>query len=154
MKPITDSVVDATQLPARERWKRAYKALATVLQDPEKTDQVLVFSTYANAGSMPDRTVRLSTKAFPFDKTRNTQRDDWKRAARHGTGLFLSEFKKTGADEAVSARQDRAGERPQRFPPLSWTRQASDSPQQIRWERHNRLAVLRFMSSSSLKVGA
>jgi len=48
-------VVDATQLPVLSRWKRAFTALAEVLRDPEKTDQVLVFSTYANAGTMPDR---------------------------------------------------------------------------------------------------
>lgn len=48
-------VVDITTLPAHERWRRALSALADVLKDPERTDQVLVFSTYANAGSMPDR---------------------------------------------------------------------------------------------------
>lgn len=47
--------IDATQLPALERWKRAFTALAAVLRDPENTEQVLVFSTYANAGSMPER---------------------------------------------------------------------------------------------------
>jgi ubiquinone biosynthesis protein COQ4 len=51
----TMTTVDATQLPALTRWKRALTALAAVLRDPEKTDQVLVFSTYANAGTMPER---------------------------------------------------------------------------------------------------
>ena len=53
------SMVDATTLPALERWKRAFTALAAVLRDPDRTDQVLVFSTYANAGSMRDRIHRF-----------------------------------------------------------------------------------------------
>ncbi len=60
MNPSSQSTtVDATQLPTRERWKRALTALAAVLRDPDRTDQVLVFSTYANAGSMPDRIHRF-----------------------------------------------------------------------------------------------
>ncbi len=59
MQPSDTRTLDATRLPARQRWKRAFAALATVLQDPEKTDQVLVFSTYANAGSMPERIHRF-----------------------------------------------------------------------------------------------
>ena len=51
--------IDATQLPAFERWRRALGALAQVMVDPEKTDQVLVFSIYANAGSMPKRIDRF-----------------------------------------------------------------------------------------------
>lgn len=50
---------DATKLPARERWRRAFAALARVVVDPEQTDQVLVFSLYANAGSMPRRIERF-----------------------------------------------------------------------------------------------
>ncbi len=50
---------DATTLPAIERWRRALGALAKVVIDPEKTDQVLVFSIYANAGSMPRRIHRF-----------------------------------------------------------------------------------------------
>lgn len=50
---------DATELSAVERWRRAFSALAAVLADPEKTDQVLVFSTYANAGTMKDRIHRF-----------------------------------------------------------------------------------------------
>jgi len=63
--PATDSVnapgatTDATQLPARERWSRALRALGRVLADPNQTDQVLLFSTYANAGTMPDRIHRF-----------------------------------------------------------------------------------------------
>jgi ubiquinone biosynthesis protein COQ4 len=42
--------VDLAALPAHERWRRALRALARVLVDPEQTDQVLVFSNLANAG--------------------------------------------------------------------------------------------------------
>jgi ubiquinone biosynthesis protein COQ4 len=55
----TTHTEDVTELPASERWRRAFRALATVLADPEKTDQVLVFSTYANAGSTKDRIHRF-----------------------------------------------------------------------------------------------
>jgi len=50
---------DATQLPPRIRWRRAFRALGRVLRDPEQTDQVLVFSTYANAGTLPRRIQRF-----------------------------------------------------------------------------------------------
>lgn len=50
---------DATTLPPITRWRRALVALGKVLVDPEKTDQVLVFSIYANAGSMPKRIHRF-----------------------------------------------------------------------------------------------
>ncbi len=46
---------DITQLPAVVRWRRALGALAKVLANPEQTDQVLVFSSYANAGTMGAR---------------------------------------------------------------------------------------------------
>jgi len=46
---------DITQLPAPVRWRRALRALARVVANPEETDQVLVFSTYVNAGTMGDR---------------------------------------------------------------------------------------------------
>jgi ubiquinone biosynthesis protein Coq4 len=46
---------DIMQLPAPVRWRRALRALARVVANPEETDQVLVFSTYVNAGSMGDR---------------------------------------------------------------------------------------------------
>jgi ubiquinone biosynthesis protein COQ4 len=54
-----DQILDATRLPRRERWRRAGTALARVLAEPERTDQVLVFSMYANAGSLPDRVHRF-----------------------------------------------------------------------------------------------
>ncbi|HEY5935865.1 MAG TPA: Coq4 family protein [Kofleriaceae bacterium] len=47
--------IDATEMPAAQRWGRALAALGKVLADPERTDQVLVFSVYANAGTMRDR---------------------------------------------------------------------------------------------------
>lgn len=46
---------DATEMSAAQRWRHALAALAKVLADPERTDQVLVFSVYANAGTMRDR---------------------------------------------------------------------------------------------------
>jgi len=46
---------DISQLSAVERWRRALGALARVVANPEQTDQVLVFSSYANAGTMSDR---------------------------------------------------------------------------------------------------
>ncbi|MBX3156140.1 MAG: hypothetical protein KF773_09085 [Deltaproteobacteria bacterium] len=55
----TTSEQDPTTLPARVRWRRALGALATVLRDPDQTDQVLAFSMYANAGSLPDRIHRF-----------------------------------------------------------------------------------------------
>jgi ubiquinone biosynthesis protein COQ4 len=50
---------DAYSMPAHVRWTRAVRALARVLAHPEQTDQVLVFSTYANAGSAPTRLDRF-----------------------------------------------------------------------------------------------
>ena len=50
---------DATKLPPLTRWRRAFAALGKVLVDPEKTDQVIVFSIYANAGTMPKRIHRF-----------------------------------------------------------------------------------------------
>src|SRR5665647_3168968 len=44
---------------ARLRWQRALRAGGKVLANPEATDQVLVFSTYANAGSMHRRIDRF-----------------------------------------------------------------------------------------------
>ncbi len=57
--PIDQLATDATKLPAHVRWRRALTALAKVMANPEKTDQVLVFSIYANAGSMPTRIERF-----------------------------------------------------------------------------------------------
>ncbi len=57
--PTTAPTEDITQLSAVERWSRALRALARVVADPEQTDQVLVFSSYANAGTMGHRTHRF-----------------------------------------------------------------------------------------------
>jgi ubiquinone biosynthesis protein COQ4 len=50
---------DLSKLSATQRWSRALRALAIVMADPEKTDQVLVFSSLANAGSMYARLDRF-----------------------------------------------------------------------------------------------
>ena len=58
MQPMPSSpteTLDATAMSATQRWSRALAALGKVLADPERTDQVLVFSVYANAGTMRDR---------------------------------------------------------------------------------------------------
>src|SRR5215475_1262919 len=54
---------DATQLSAPARWSRAIGALAKVVADPNRTEEVLVFSTYANAGSMHTRLHRFFDSA-------------------------------------------------------------------------------------------
>src|SRR5438128_7492536 len=46
----TQLTPDIADLPPLVRWRRALAALAKVMRDPEQTDQVLVFSSYANAG--------------------------------------------------------------------------------------------------------
>jgi len=46
---------DLASLSPLERWTRALAVLGRVLADPEQTDQVLVFSSLANAGTMPHR---------------------------------------------------------------------------------------------------
>ena len=51
--------LDLAALPPLVRWKRALTALGRVLANPEETDQVLVFSSYANAASMTDRMERF-----------------------------------------------------------------------------------------------
>lgn len=50
---------DATKLTSLQRWSRALGALAKAMREPDQTDQVLVFSLYANAGSMPSRMDRF-----------------------------------------------------------------------------------------------
>jgi len=50
---------DAMQMSPVERWRRALRALATVVADPEQTEQVLEFSIYANAGTMARRLERF-----------------------------------------------------------------------------------------------
>jgi ubiquinone biosynthesis protein COQ4 len=49
------ATLDATEMSAGQRWRLALAALGKVLADPARTDQVLVFSVYANAGTMRDR---------------------------------------------------------------------------------------------------
>jgi ubiquinone biosynthesis protein COQ4 len=51
--------VDLSVLPATTRWRRALVALARVLADPQQTDQVLVFSSYINAGTTASRSHRF-----------------------------------------------------------------------------------------------
>jgi ubiquinone biosynthesis protein COQ4 len=51
----TDTGEDVSTLSPIERWRRALAALARVIADPERTEDVLVFSTYANAGSIERR---------------------------------------------------------------------------------------------------
>jgi ubiquinone biosynthesis protein COQ4 len=50
---------DLSKLSAVERWRRGLRALATVVADPEQTDQVLVFSAYVNGGGSPERVQRF-----------------------------------------------------------------------------------------------
>jgi ubiquinone biosynthesis protein COQ4 len=45
------TTTDVADLPTLVRWRRALRALARVMMNPEQTDQVLVFSNLANAGS-------------------------------------------------------------------------------------------------------
>ena len=59
MQTTTSTETDVYSLPAPVRWTRALRALSQVLAHPEQTDQVLVFSTYANAGSSLDRLDRF-----------------------------------------------------------------------------------------------
>jgi ubiquinone biosynthesis protein COQ4 len=47
--------VDPADLSPAARWRVALRALARVLKNPVETDQVLVFSNYANAGTNSDR---------------------------------------------------------------------------------------------------
>ena len=53
--PSAAPVEDLAALSPLVRWKRALQALGRVLNNPEETDQVLVFSSYINAASMTDR---------------------------------------------------------------------------------------------------
>ena len=54
--PDTGRVIeDVADLSAPERWRRALKALARVLRNPDETDQVLVFSNLVNAGQRDSR---------------------------------------------------------------------------------------------------
>jgi ubiquinone biosynthesis protein Coq4 len=55
--PRTD--IDIEQLSPLVRWQRAFQSLGRILANPEATDEVLVFSTYANAGSLHRRLHRF-----------------------------------------------------------------------------------------------
>lgn len=52
---------DLASLSPAQRWTRALRALARVVANPEETEQVLVFSNLANAGSMGKRLDRFFT---------------------------------------------------------------------------------------------
>jgi ubiquinone biosynthesis protein Coq4 len=52
-------MTDISQLSPLQRWSIALRALARVMKNPEETDQVLVFSQHANAGSMAGRLDRF-----------------------------------------------------------------------------------------------
>ena len=49
------SKIDVATLSPVQRWKTALQALAKIMVNPDDTEAVLVFSTYANAGTMYDR---------------------------------------------------------------------------------------------------
>jgi len=51
--------LDIDQLSPVARWQLALQALGRIVANPEATDQVLEFSTYANAGSMHRRLHRF-----------------------------------------------------------------------------------------------
>jgi ubiquinone biosynthesis protein COQ4 len=53
------AAADVLSLSPVERWRRALSALAKVLADPGRTDQVLEFSIHANAGTMARRVKRV-----------------------------------------------------------------------------------------------
>src|SRR4051812_43222208 len=55
----TPPTTDVLSMSRLERWRKAFAALARVVANPEETDQVLVFSTHVNAGSMPARIGRF-----------------------------------------------------------------------------------------------
>ena len=58
---ITDEMpANMLDLSAPERWRRALKALARVMANPEETDQVLLFVGYANAGAIARRQAALA----------------------------------------------------------------------------------------------
>jgi ubiquinone biosynthesis protein COQ4 len=74
-------IADVTKLSPVERWRRAVTALAHILTNPEATDQVLVFSTYINAGTMARRIERFyanpaARKLFDEHRTIDTSTVD------------------------------------------------------------------------------
>ena len=52
---MTTPTIDVATLSPVQRWKTALQALAKIMVNPDDTEAVLVFSTYANAGTMYDR---------------------------------------------------------------------------------------------------
>jgi ubiquinone biosynthesis protein COQ4 len=56
---LTNTPLDITDLPATVRWRRALAALARVLTHPDDTEQVLIFTNYANAGTSTARFERF-----------------------------------------------------------------------------------------------
>jgi ubiquinone biosynthesis protein COQ4 len=56
---MSNQMTDVSKLSAPQRWRRAIRALANVFADPGRTDEVLAFSTYANAGTMASRLHRF-----------------------------------------------------------------------------------------------
>ena len=60
MTPSTsEPATDLSMLTPIERWRRALAALARVVADPERTEDVLEFATYANAGTTHRRIDRF-----------------------------------------------------------------------------------------------
>jgi len=53
--PVDSRESDALKLSSVERWRRALRAFRSMLEDSNRTDQVLEFSAYANAGTMVHR---------------------------------------------------------------------------------------------------
>lgn len=58
-QPSLSPDIDVASLSPVLRWSRALRALAAVMADPDRTDQVLEFSNYANAGSTNQRLERF-----------------------------------------------------------------------------------------------
>jgi ubiquinone biosynthesis protein COQ4 len=54
---------DITSLSAPVRWRRALAALARVMRHPDETEQVLIFTSYANAGTNATRFERFFADA-------------------------------------------------------------------------------------------
>lgn len=57
----TSSTTDVASLSPVLRWGKALRALSRVMANPDETDQVLMFSNYANAGTMGARIERFFT---------------------------------------------------------------------------------------------
>ncbi len=55
----TAPATDVASLSPVTRWTKALRALSRVMANPDETDQVLLFSNYANAGTMGKRIERF-----------------------------------------------------------------------------------------------